>query len=317
MVPASLAALERQYWVSEPGNLFQRRARLLQSMWREAQGYGMGVHKGRHGERPLGSRLSESSADRLDNYLTETIRSVVDREVRDPEQSKGKLYARPRIFDDLLSSQPLCFNLFAELQQDLPLATAVFQDLTEPCSHPVGVVEAIDFEYSPGRGDPNYTDDNSAFDVYVRFQTPKGGSGFIGIEVKYHEDLSGKAARLRPRYEQVAHLMGCFDEAHLPELQRAPLQQVWRDHLLAGAHRLRHEFADGFFAILYPEGNRACAKVVHRYRECLSSGDTFAEWTLERFTSVVACHTDAEWLGLFRDRYLDYTRLDEALSGSA
>jgi len=313
MAPPSLEALEHQYCVAERGNRFQRRARLLQSMWRHAQGYEMGVHKGRCGERPLGSRLSEESAGRLHNYLTDTIRSVVRREVCDPERSKGKLYSVPRIFDDLLSSQPLCFNLFGELQQDLPLATAVLRDLT---GNRVGRVEAIDFEYSPGRRDPNYTDDNSAFDVYVRFRTPQGGSGFVGIEVKYHEDLAGKAARPRCRYDEVARLMGCFNEARLPELRQAPLQQVWRDHLLAGIHRRRDKFDDGFFAFLYPSANCACRKVVESYRQCLSSDETFVDWTLERFVASLARHTGGGWVTLLWERYLDFAKIDAALADS-
>ena len=122
-------------------------------------------------------------------------------------KSAGKLYGQPRIFNDLLSSQPLCFNLFAELAEDLALATRVFHRLLPGR---VAEVNAIEFEWSPGRGDPKYTADNSAFDVFVRFATPTGRDGFVGIEVKYHESLNDKAAKLRPRYFEVADAMGIF-----------------------------------------------------------------------------------------------------------
>ena len=49
----------------------------------------------------------------LANFMTEHVHRVVRQEVLDPRRSKGKLFAKPRIFNDLLSSQPLCFNLFA------------------------------------------------------------------------------------------------------------------------------------------------------------------------------------------------------------
>src|ERR1700733_13878954 len=62
-------------------NQFQRRARLLQSLWRDAHSPPIGEHRG----RPLGSRLAMPFAeDPLSNYLTDTIRSVVRREVLDP-----------------------------------------------------------------------------------------------------------------------------------------------------------------------------------------------------------------------------------------
>jgi hypothetical protein len=39
----------------------------------------------------------------------------VRREVIHPGRDRSKLYGQPRIFNDLLSIQPLSFNLFAEL----------------------------------------------------------------------------------------------------------------------------------------------------------------------------------------------------------
>ena len=51
----------------------------------------------------------------LANYLTPKIRQVVRHEVLGPARSRGKVYGKPRIFNHLLSSQPLCFNLFADL----------------------------------------------------------------------------------------------------------------------------------------------------------------------------------------------------------
>jgi hypothetical protein len=121
--------------------------------------------------------------EQLLNYLTPTIRDLVRREVIEPAHNQRKLYSRPRIFDDLLSSQPLCFNLFGELAEDLNLATAVCRELW---SERVSEVTAIEFEWSPGRADPRYLDNRSAFDVIVFHTTPAGGRGFVGIEVKYH-----------------------------------------------------------------------------------------------------------------------------------
>jgi hypothetical protein len=57
------------------------------------------------------------------NYLTDGIRDLVRAAVTRPE----KLIKAPRIYDDLLSSQPLCFNLFGELALDLALASRVLR----------------------------------------------------------------------------------------------------------------------------------------------------------------------------------------------
>jgi hypothetical protein len=284
---------------------FQWRARLQQAMWREEQGLEAGEYRG----KTRGARLVMPEAkSSLANYLTPAIRQVVREEVEDPIRSKGKLYGRPRIYDNLLSSQPLCFNLFGELTLDLDLATRALSDMTDGRIHRV---TAIDFEYSPGRGEDRYTGDRSAFDVYVRYETASGGSGFVGIEVKYHEGLDDPVADHRPRYDEVAAQMGCFlpDQAH--SLQQKPLQQVWRDHLLVGAHQHVDGFDDGFFAFLYPEGNTACASAVEQYSQCLSNPETFQGWTLERLAGLLASHSSAPWIAQLRHRYLDFSRLPE------
>jgi hypothetical protein len=237
----------------------------------------------------------------LANYVSETIRQVVRNEVLDRSASRGKLYARPRIFHDLLSSQPLCFNLFAALQQDLALATAVLQILAPGR---VAQVTGIEFEHSPGRGDERYTGDCFAFDVYVEYRTSLGERGFIGIEVKYHENLKGKAAQHRSRYDQIAEQMGCFRCECLGRLKSQPLQQIWRDHLLAGSLLGNGDFGDGFFVFLYPRDNPHCAQAVSGYQDCLLDRDTFVAWTLEGVTDAIKQCTRAEWIARFVDAHM-------------
>jgi hypothetical protein len=52
-------------------------------------------------------------------------------------------------------------------------------------------------------------------------------------------------------------------------------------------------FDDGFCVFLYPEGNGDCASAVGKYRECLTSEDTFAAWTLEEVVAAIDGKTDA------------------------
>lgn len=282
---------------------FQWQTRLLQSIWRSEHGMEPGMYRG----KLRGSRLSMPYAkESLKNYLTPNIRTVVRREVEDSKRSKGKLYARPRIYNNLLSSQPLCFNLFGELTLHLELATRV---LSEISSGRIARVTAIDFEYSPGRGDTQYTGDRSAFDVYIQYDTPAGGKGFVGVEVKYHESLDDPVAEHRCRYDEIASHMGCFLPTKLPTLRKRPLQQIWRDHLLVGAHQWVDGYDDAFFAFLYPKCNKACAAAVTQYTSCLTHKRSFCEWTLEDLVSILERHSEAAWIRQFRARYLDFSRL--------
>ena len=106
---------------------YQWQLRLLQSLWRKERGFPIGEYRG----NPSGNRLVMPEAkETLNNYLTPTIRKVVRREVEGPKR-RGKSFQPPRIYDNLLSSQPLCFNLFGELAKDRALASQVLSDISK------------------------------------------------------------------------------------------------------------------------------------------------------------------------------------------
>ena len=281
-------------------NPFQRLARVRQARWRERRQLPIGEHRG----RPLGSRLPIPFArETLANYLTDTIRDVVRAEVLDPKRSAGKLYGQPRIFNDLLSSQPLCFNLFGELQADLGLATRTLAALSG--GH-IELVTAIDFEHSPGRRDAKYTGDRSAFDVFVEYVATGGRRGFLGVEVKYHEDLGDPPAEHRGRYDEVAALMGAFRPEALGRLREKPLQQIWRDHLLVGSLVADPGagYDEGRFVFLSPAENLRCRDAVTAYRTCLANEGSFSAWTLEAVASAVRDAGAGEWIDDLSARYL-------------
>lgn len=307
-MPAPEATLRDHHVLVSADNAFQRRARLLQSFWREDQGLPIGEHRG----QPLGSRLPMPRAqERLENFLTENIRDCVRREVIEASAGDERLIQPDRLFANLLSSQPLCFNLFAELQADLALATAVLARLPPDR---IGEVTAIRFEHSPGRCDLRFTGDRSAHDVFVEYTSPTGGRGFVGIEVKYHEAMRDKPSKPQPRRDEIADAMGIFRPEHRAALADKPLEQMWRDHLLAGSLVLADVgFDEGTFAFVYPERNDRCADAVARYAETLSDDATFRPWTLESVVGAIAAECDAAWVGQVRGRYLDFERVDALL----
>lgn len=288
-------------------NDFQRRARLLQAIWRTEHGYPIGELRG----KPRGALLEMPWAKQsLANFLTDDIRQVVRDTLEGGKRQKGSLIQPLRMYSNLLSSQPMAFNLFVPLQLDLDLASKVFSKLLP---HRCRRVSRVEFEYSPGRGDPRYTHDGSAFDACVWFDTPQGKPAFVGIEVKYHENLNDKADEHRARYDEVADEMGCFDPESRDRLQNKPLQQIRRDHLLAGAYRTTDGFADGLFVFLSPADNTACNDAVAKYQECLTDQDTFKHWTLESVAKTIQQCTNGQWIIEFINRYLAYEKVDALL----
>lgn len=306
--------IEHDVLLEKPGDEFQRRARLLQAIWREERGYPVGRYRPpRRAERTMGSLLDKDWAkESLANFLTPRIAETVHEEVLGPHRDRQKVYKQPRIFDNLLSSQPLCFNLMAELKPDLGLATKVFRDLMgeELCE-----VTRIEFEYSPQRWSTRYTNDGSAFDVFIEFTTPNGRLGFVGLEAKYHEPLTGERDNGNPLYPQRAKEMACFLPESLEHLTQSSLRQVWRDHLLAGAMMMADGYETATFVLLRPRGSTVWSRAAADYRRCLSNQATFAELLLEDVVAALRRHTDAEWVQMFHDRYLAFEKVDAELAG--
>jgi hypothetical protein len=282
---------------------WQRELRRRQSRWRERQGYPIGSHNG----RPLGSRLAMPAAEeKLWNFITPEIGELVRCEyVANASRSRTqkKVYGYPRLFEDLLSSQPLVFNLFGELALDLKRATTLTRRLWPSR---VETVTRIEIEWSPGRWDPRYLDNGTAADIAFFHTTPNGGDGVICVEVKYHEDLRGKDYAVKPRYLEVARSSRAFLDDALPVLGRGPLQQLWFDHLLALAVRETGRLETSLFVVIHPEINEACSSAIAAYRRALSPQGiaSFDARTIEALFPFIRDLVGDEWSRAFSARYL-------------
>jgi hypothetical protein len=233
---------------------------------------------------------------------------VVRKELFDEGRDRGKVFGKPRIFDNMLSSQPLCFNLFGELSLDLDAATDVARILWPDR---VDMIRSIKFEHSPGRGDANYLSNKSAFDVYLEHSTPTGGRGFIGIEVKYHENLRAAPARHKPRYDEVAAASGAFKPGRTEGMHKPPLQQLWLDHLLALSMLQGRDWDTGLFVLLHPTHNEVCSSAWRDYSTRLRPESHAQARTIEELVGVISKVAPRPWVTEFEHRYLDFPRVHE------
>ena len=285
---------------------FASKARLLQSIWRVEKGYDYDKKKN------YGNFLDENFA-RLSgaNFLTKNIFEIVKKEVENKHIQK-KVIQEPRIWNNLLSSQPLAFNLFGELKKDYDLASKVFQELFPERN--IKNVTAIEFEYSPGRRNPKYTGDSSAFDVFIKYKTIDNKKGFFGIEVKYAEDLNDEPSTHKKTYETISDKSDIFNLSKLNELKNKPIQQIWRDHLLAlSLFITNNDFDIGDFIYIHQK-IKNCEEAIKKYIQTFNfSKDThFKPLTLEIITNKIKEHTKNSWIDNFEDRYLKFEKIDEA-----
>jgi hypothetical protein len=321
MKPAEKELREHKAFVENDSD-FSAFARLLQSKWREEKEFPIGKYKQpyqdngkrKYREQILGNLIKKEYAFTKDktngkrpNFLTANITEVVDYALKNKE--KGAKIEKNRLFCNLLSSQPMAFNLFAELSLDKKLATTVFNKIYP---EKVKNVEKIVFEHSDGRGDLEYTGDHSAFDVFIEYKTKNEQNGFIGIEVKYAENLKDKPSTHKSRYQELSINTGIFRQNSFEALKSKPIQQIWRDHLLSIAH-LKHKnkkYQEGFFVYLFPEKNTECEEAVKKYREQLITTDEektgFYILHLEKFVDIIINTKPLDWIHIFKKRYIGH-----------
>ncbi len=160
------AARRRRHVFIPADHRFKAAARFLQALWREDRDLPIG-NRSRSRQTAPGPPPRLAHLDRRRphgaNFMTPAIAAVATRALayREP----GAAYDISRLRTNLLSSQPLVFNLFGPLTADPALATRFMAELFPGA---LANVTDILFEHSPGRGDPRFTADRTAFDVVIR-----------------------------------------------------------------------------------------------------------------------------------------------------
>jgi len=281
---------------------FASKSRLLQSIWRVEKGYNF---------EKYGNFLVLDTAEKTGaNFLTKNIFKIVKAEVEN-KHIDGKVIKEPRIWNNLLSSQPLAFNLFGELKENLELATKCFQ-----CIYPnrdIKNIISIDFEYSPGRNDLKYTGDRSAFDVFIVYINKSEKKCFFSIEVKYSENLDDVPSKHRDSYETISEKSKIFNLSYIPKLKEKPIQQIWRDHLLTlSLFITNRDYYLGDFIYLYPIDNKECESAISLYQSTFNDKveNYFKPLSIEKLVDTIKTINSADWIIEFEDRYLNFEKIN-------
>ena len=321
-LPLIPEAARRRHHVFVPADhRFKAAARFLQALWREDRDLPIGTHIDRanpHRVRRLGSRISIAAGRTGANFMNAEIAAVAARALayREP----GSAYDISRLRTNLLSSQPLVFNLFAPLAADPALATRFIAELVPTAQ--LATIDSILFEHSPGRGDPRFTADRTAFDVVIRGATATGARALICIEMKYSEAGHDAAPPPHPRHAEIARTTpGLFIAPEDPTLTGPVCQQLYRQHCLASA-MLTAGLADtATLAFIAPAHNQlahaAAATYNHRLTDPHAGPIPFVPLTLEHaFTALAAAGLPNHARALHR-RYADWWLLDGELELTA
>lgn len=204
--------------VDESAN--RSRQRFHQGWWRA---FVLGEPAGAHPVRPADRVCNTMSGGEisLKNFVDEGATRAVRETLDGRTSGSGGLVDERRLYNNLLSSQPMAFNFFGRLKRDPALASEIVRSLVPDID---GVTDVL-FEFSP----EDWVD-NSAFDVALVVQA-RGQKGLLGLECKFTEPFSPKPYR-NSRYEEIAGASGAF-VASYETCTKPRFNQLFRNQLIA------------------------------------------------------------------------------------
>lgn len=299
-------ALREHQVFEQADDRFRSAVRARQALLREQKGWSIGLYPPTaETQRKIGSYLGNSDPDA--NFITPEVAQLVRREVAYREDDA--LIDQERLYRNMVSSHPATFNVFGPLKLDPKLASSVARRL---CPDLVRKVTGVLFEHSPARRHLAFTNDRTAFDVLIKAQTTSG-HGFLAIESKLTETMQETPARLRARYDELSRACGLFKDPDHPDLRAAPLNQLWRQSMLAAAMVQNGLYSAGRFIVVAPALNGRVWNAVAQFQSHLLVDDpvvTFDAITLESVIEAIRKAGAKETASLLHERYVDFSPLD-------
>ncbi len=284
----------------------RRRAlyRLLQSWYRE---HVLDVAPGVDGSgRPIGSLLAaEAVRGNTDlNFIDPAVGTYAADRIPEVVRAAGALDEH-RLRHNMLSSQPLCFNIFGVLRPQPALRDV----LAELFRLDIDTVESVECEWAPDKKD--HLGDRTAFDAFAVYRSKAGQRGFVAIETKYTEPFSPKAYD-PPIYTEVTERCGLFREGAAGALRGGMTNQLWRMSLLAASVIEKGGFDLGCIAVLALADDSRAAAAISGLREQLIDPDPFLHSvSYEQLVEAAGRHPElSSWANGFNRRYLDLSVLE-------
>ena len=260
--------------------------------------------------------LTPSDAARLMNFVPE-YHDEIGKALCD---DRGKIPTDFGLMANMLRSEHVPWNIFVPMMTDLTVAAKCFSEILP--HREIKNIRYWKIEYAP-----NTIQDKTAFDVYIEYETSRGETGVIGIEVKYTEEgysVGNKefAMMQNPEsaYSVTTRNSECFVNNDPLQFNNPDFIQLWRNHIL-GLAMLQQGKADFFDSLtLYPSGNVHFHSsdrhigVIEAYEGLLTDKgkDTFHAITYEDFFQILRENYNNSryllWLKYLETRYINIAR---------
>jgi len=255
------------------------------------------------------------------NFLTKNTFKIVQQTLAERTEKDGGKIEETRLFNNLLSSQPLCFNFFAELEYDKRLGLQVLQSWWPNITK----LNKVLFEYSSLI---NYTKDGSAFDIAFDVQFGRK-RGFIGLECKYTDTFSYKPQKKdavfygdveNKNYHTYTEIFNsnkqAFKANYFDFVKSKKYNQLFRNQLMAEAMLKNNDFEIIKTGLFCFEKDTEAISTGREFQSMINNGeDTFTVISyadfIEKAQQLNLTWQQREWTMLLWARYCGFQISEE------
>ena len=234
------------------------------------------------------------------NFLNEAASVHAQDRIAAVHHAGGTLEAE-RLRTNMLSSMPMCFNLFGALR-DHPEFLELVRATLDP---EATAIVRVDCEWAPVPADA--LGDKTAFDAVVVTARADGSRHLVGVECKYTEPFSATRYNTE-RYSAVHDGSGWFKDGTAQSLIGSSTNQLWRNTLLAVACATRGHADTAAVAVVALAEDPKASRAVNDVRAILKEPELHCRAVpLESFVSAARDIGGVlnVWANQFERRYLD------------
>ena len=295
-------------------NSFTKKARLLQSIYRVEIGEKEGVGPTKNSKRLYGNMITGGEVSGKNFLMQETFEYA---RKRVENRKESETIDEFRLFNNLLSSMPMAFNLFHPLmllldEESEKVSSAiksVFKNI------PISNVIEIGLEFIPTPID-KYTKDKSAMDAFIKFVDDNGCKQIIAIETKYTDVLGVNEARNSQEQKQMLLETGlfCSEFEELLSERKVKLTQIYRNILLTEKYRIVEGLKDSYSVVIAPKDHPSTAEEIKSVSDYLKPEYAYklTSITLEDFVNVMVQNLPKRYSQVYErfwDRYLGFGKV--------
>lgn len=271
---------------SPSDNKFVAKCRLHQSKYRcevLKEDYGHGPTK--NSSKRYGNFLVDGEQTGS-NFVSKAAYRYAIQRTLDKNINKDLTIDSYRLFNNMMSSMPMCFNLFSDLREllvaDNKTCSTVCKKLFKEIPW-IDSVEYIGVEFIPTPIE-KYTNDKTAFDAIIIVKDKNQKKGLLTIETKYTDLLGSNSSKNVEVKNQLVEKYNLFRDDLKKMLFDNGYKQIYRNYLLTFAYAKTHKINHFSNIIISPSSDEISMNELFELRNGLKKDkESIMKIDLEEF----------------------------------